>query len=196
MDICCHHGAMCSNSELQNPADRQGNRFTTTRWSMVVAAGVTASPIARVALSMLCETYWYPLYAYARRRGYAHQDAQDLIQSFFASLLESESLRDADPQRGKFRAFLLTALKNFAAKQWRSESIQKRGGTSLTLSLDCHDAEARYLCEPKDGKTPEASFDRKWAIATHEAAMWGSPAGCVQKEPAGIHIGSASRLSL
>lgn len=162
---------MSSTHGFQAPADRQGNRFTTTRWSIVVAAGGPRSPNARAALSTLCESYWYPLYAYSRRRGHTHQDAQDLIQSFLASLLESEGLRVVDPKRGKFRSFLLTALKNFSAKQWRTESTQKRGGSSVILSLDYHEAEGRYFCEPEDERTPETIFEHKWAIAILESAM-------------------------
>lgn len=146
-------------------------KFATTRWSIVVSAGKSSTDDTRKALAILCETYWYPLYAYVRRKGSRPEDARDIIQSFFVSLLETKGLAVADPERGKFRSFLLSALKNFSAKQWRAETTQKRGGTKPHLSIDYVGAEKRYACEPEDRLTPDKIFERKWALAILDAAM-------------------------
>lgn len=137
----------------------------------MVKAGKSPTKGTQKALAFLCEAYWYPLYAYARRKGNRHEDARDLVQSFFANLLEKNGLAIADPDRGKFRSFLLSALKNFAAKQWRAETTQKRGGSIPHLSLDYSDGEKRYLCEPEDSLTPDKIFERKWAITILDSAM-------------------------
>lgn len=149
----------------------QPSRFATTRWSVVVTAGQPQSKDACEALATLCEMYWYPLYAFARRRGNRDEDARDLVQAFFANILEKNSLQIAHPERGRFRSFLLGALKNFAAKQWRTASTKKRGGVNTPLSIDYRDAEARYLCEPQDDLTAERIFERKWAITLLNTAM-------------------------
>jgi RNA polymerase sigma-70 factor (ECF subfamily) len=122
-------------------------------------------------LSALCETYWYPLYAYVRRRGRSIEEAQDLTQTFFAEILEKSRMRVANPQRGKFRSFLLTSLKNFLAKQWRAESAQKRGGANTPLSLDFHVAESRYSREPEHDLTAERIYERQWALTLLEGAL-------------------------
>src|SRR5262245_2492638 len=109
-----------------------GRSFATTRWSIVAAAG-RASPSATQALATLCETYWYPLYAYVRRRGHDAEEARDLTQEFFARLLAQDGLRVADRARGKFRSFLLAALNHFLAKEWRKATAQKRGGGRNTV---------------------------------------------------------------
>jgi RNA polymerase sigma factor (sigma-70 family) len=148
-----------------------GDRFATTRWSIVVAAGQSPSPDAQQALSTLCEAYWYPLYAYIRRRGYAVDDAQDLTQAFFTEVLAKNRLSIADPRRGKFRSFLLTALKNFLAKQWRAEHAQKRGGTETLLPLDFLMAETRYSREPGHELTAEKIYERRWALTLLECVL-------------------------
>jgi RNA polymerase sigma-70 factor (ECF subfamily) len=139
--------------------------FVTTHWSVVLAAGHGDAAHARAALGELCQTYWYPLYVYARRRGYAPHDAQDLTQTFFVRLLERHSLASADPGRGRFRSFLLTAMKHFLATEWEKARAQKRGGGNTVLSLDLAAAEQRYDLEPADDSTPEKIFDKQWAIA-------------------------------
>jgi RNA polymerase sigma-70 factor (ECF subfamily) len=139
-------------------------RFATTHWSLVVAAGQGDSPDARAALATLCQTYWYPLYAYVRRHGRGAEEAQDLTQAFFAELLEKEYLQDADRERGKFRAFLLTAFKHFLSKERDRASALKRGGGRATLSLDLPAGERRYRLEPADQATPETLFERRWAL--------------------------------
>jgi RNA polymerase sigma factor (sigma-70 family) len=140
-----------------------GGRFATTRWSLVIAAGRRSSPDASAALTSLCEKYWYPLYAFARRQGYAAHDAADLTQSFFATLLEKDYLRGADQQKGRFRSFLLTMFKRFLSKQREHSRAQKRGGAHTLLSFDVETAEARFRLEPADEQTPERAFERQWA---------------------------------
>lgn len=139
--------------------------FATTRWSVVVAAGGPTGPDARAALETLCRTYWYPLYAYARRRGQARAAAEDLTQGFFAKLLERGSVAAADPQRGRFRAFLLTGFQRFAANEWERESAKKRGGGAPALSLDFESGESRFASEPSHDLTPEREYERRFALA-------------------------------
>ena len=132
---------------------------------MVLAAGAdAASTGAREALTALCETYWYPLYAFLRSRGHSAQDAEDLTQAFFARLLEKHTLRHADPARGRFRSFLLTSLTNFAANEHDKEAATKRGGGIPALSLEFENAEGRFQLEPATDETPERVFDRRWAL--------------------------------
>jgi RNA polymerase sigma-70 factor (ECF subfamily) len=139
-------------------------RLATTRWSLVLRAGDAAAPARGQALSELCETYWYPLYAYLRRDGCDEDQARDLTQGFFAEVLEKNVIAAADPERGRFRAFLFTALRNYAHKERRKERAAKRGGTSTILSFDVDQAEARYRLEPVDALTPERIFERRWAM--------------------------------
>ncbi|MGD8328088.1 MAG: sigma-70 family RNA polymerase sigma factor [Acidobacteriota bacterium] len=139
--------------------------FQTTQWTLVVAAGDSQHPDSRAALAELCQGYWYPLYVYLRRRGYSQEEAEDLVQGFFAQLLEKNYIKAADKERGRFRSFLLASLKNYAANEWDRRTAVKRGGTTATLSLDFEDAEGRYVIEPADERTPEQEFDRGWAMA-------------------------------
>ena len=132
---------------------------------MVLAAGAGPSEHADRALAELCAGYWHPLYAYVRRRGYGADDACDLTQAFFARLIEQRRLAAADPVRGRFRSFLLTSMKNFLASEWRRESAAKRGGGADVVSIDATDAESRYRVEPADNRTPEAEYERRWAVA-------------------------------
>ncbi|MBM3883429.1 MAG: hypothetical protein FJ387_27605 [Verrucomicrobia bacterium] len=118
--------------------------FATTHWSVVLAAGDPSSPQAAEALEMLCRTYWYPLYAYVRRHGYEVADAQDLTQGFFAHILSRGFLKRASPSKGKFRSFVLGALKYFLADEWAKLRAQKRGGGSVPVFLDAQTAVARY----------------------------------------------------
>lgn len=144
-------------------------RFATTRWSRVVAA--TSTETAGAALGELISAYWYPLYAYARRRGVTKTDAEDLIQSYFTHLLDGNRLQQATQERGRFRSFLLAALRNFLANQWRSQAAQKRGGGVQFVSLDFSQAEDRYAQEPVDCETPQQLFDRRWAITLMDNAL-------------------------
>lgn len=131
---------------------------------MIKAAAEDSSPDVQEALSTLCETYWYPLYAFLRRRGYSADDAQDLTQAFFARLLEKHTLRHADPARGRFRSFLLASLRNFVANEHDRDTARKRGGGTPRLSLDLIAAEQRFQLEPAIDETPERVFDRLWAL--------------------------------
>lgn len=138
-------------------------RFLTTRWSVVVAAGANA-PGSRDALESLCRDYWYPLYAYARRRGAAPEDAQDLVQGFFLVLLRRGSLADVDPARGRFRTFLLTAFQRHASHERARDAALKRGGDVGRLPFEIDDGESRYSREPVDERTPESLYERRWAM--------------------------------
>ena len=139
--------------------------FQTTQWSIVLAAGLEPGVAQREALSSLCQVYWYPLYAYVRRRGYSEPDAQDLTQGFFADLLERRDLQSVRPELGRFRSFLLTALKHFMANEYRKESARKRGGGVKVLSMDDEDFEFRYKNEPATQDTPETLYHRNFANA-------------------------------
>jgi len=138
-------------------------RFETTRWSLVLAAGGDSPSAAHRALAALCEAYWYPLYAYVRRQGYAAEDARDLTQSFFALLLERHDVQDVRRERGRFRSFLLASLRHFLLNDVVRRRALKRGGRHVSLSLELETAEGRYLCELVDRDTPETIFDRRWA---------------------------------
>jgi RNA polymerase sigma factor (sigma-70 family) len=141
-------------------------QFTTTHWSIVLAAAETAAPGGREALEKLCHTYWPPVYAYIRRRGSNPDDARDLTQEFFAQFLEKKRVELADPERGRFRSFLVTALKNFLLNEWRRGHAKKRGGGQWLLSLDeQRDAETRFMAEPADpATTPDRAFEKRWAL--------------------------------
>ena len=150
---------------------KQGHgRFATTHWSLVLAAGRARSDEADRALADLCARYWYPLYAYTRRRGYDREDARDLTQAFFAKLLEKGDLRAADPTRGRFRTFLLASMKNFLGGEWRKEHSAKRGGAAQVLPLDFDSAEQRYVVEPAHDLGPDAIYERRWALGLLEQA--------------------------
>ena len=148
-----------------NGHSRAGDsEFASTRWSLVIAAGRRSSPEAAGALESLCRTYWFPLYAYVRRRVPDRHEAQDLTQEFFSRLLELNHFAVADPERGRFRAFLLTALKHFLTNEWEKSRALKRGGGRAPLSLDFDSGESRLSLEPANDQTPERLFDRQWAI--------------------------------
>ena len=130
----------------------------------MVSAGRPDAPAAQEALAELCQTYWYPLYAYIRRRVPNAHDAQDLTQAFFSQLLEKRTIARADRTRGRFRAFLLTALKHFLRNEWDKARAEKRGGGIPTLSLDFDSGESRYQIEPADAVTPETLYERRWVL--------------------------------
>jgi len=138
--------------------------FFTTRWTLVCDAASGGDTEAAEALSHLFETYWQPLYRYVRRTGKSQQDAEDLIQGFFTQILQHNSLRLADRDRGRFRSFLLGALKNHMAKEWQREHRLKRGGFASKLSIDWKDGETGLSIEPADDRSPDKLFDRDWAI--------------------------------
>ncbi len=139
------------------------NEFPTTSWTLVVAASDPLGPDCRDALVRLCERYWYPVYAYVRRRGYPEQDAQDLTQDFFVRILEGRYLDRADPNRGRFRSFLLNSCKFFLADQADRARARKRGAGAI-LPFEVASGERQYRFEPLDNKTPEHIFERGWAL--------------------------------
>ena len=146
------------------------SRFPTTRWTLVVAAGDPRRKDARSALVSLCENYWYPLYAYLRRRGYAPDQAQDLTQEFFMRVLEGRYLDRADPEKGRFRSFILTSLKFFVADEQDRQRAQKRGGGAV-VSFEFSSGEERYQREPGHYETPDRIFERRWALSMLERVM-------------------------
>lgn len=157
-------------SSVSDP-EAKGGTFATTHWSLVLAAGQIGSTRAMQALERLCAEYWYPLYAYVRRKGHSSADAQDLVQDFFARLLELNYLRQADPNRGRFRTFLLTSLQRFLINEWQKGTRQKRGGGQPLVSLDEVLAEGRLAREPASDRTPDSVYDRGWATVLLERAL-------------------------
>lgn len=154
---------------LSNPAGPR--RFATTRWSIVLAAADLGNSDGRGALETLCGTYWLPVYDYVRRRGYSASDARDLTQEFFATLLEKHYLDSADPDRGRFRAFLLTMVTRFLSKQRGKARAQKRGGGLRPISIDAEFGEERYRLQPAGGKTAEQLFERQWALTLLDESL-------------------------
>lgn len=147
---------------MSTPPEQSG--FATTQWSLVLRAAQPEDSAARAALEMLCRRYWFPLYAFARRRAATIEEAQDLTQEFFVRLLEKNSLAAASPERGRFRSFLLASLKNFLSNEWDRATAQKRGGGRERLSLDWDSGESRLSLEPAHSDTPEREFERQWAL--------------------------------
>ncbi len=153
-------------SALQGPV-----AFRTTRWSLIVRATGAEERQSTEALEQLCRVYWYPLYAYVRRRGHTPEDAQDLTQGFFESLLRRQDLAHVTPERGRFRTFLLAALGHYLANEWRRGQRQKRGGGQTVVSFDALPAEERYRVEPAAPEDPERLFDRRWAWTVMDQAL-------------------------
>jgi len=149
----------------------RGDIFATTHWTVVLAAGVRNSQQADVALEELCRTYWYPLYVYVRRQTPTREDAEDLTQAFFARFLEKNYLADVNSERGRFRAFLLVALKHFLANEWDRANRQKRGGGLATIPLDWQNADTRYQIDPPDHLSPDKLYDRAWAVTVLERVL-------------------------
>ena len=147
-------------------------RFAATRWSVVAAAGGDRDATGtRKAMEALAQAYWFPLYAFVRRQGEGPAQAEDLVQEFFATLIEKEYLAQVDRAKGKFRSFLLAAMKHFLSKERDKARAKKRGGGRRVIALDALDAEARYALEPADRQTPERLFDRRWALAALELVL-------------------------
>ena len=147
------------------PTERPSpGRFPSTHWSRVIAAGDPDAPSSRESLSALCTAYWYPLYAYVRRRGYTPEQAEDLTQDFFAYLLERDLIAKANPGRGRFRSFLRGVFARYLADDRDRVNALKRGGGRPTFSIDALEAENRYTREPAYEVTPERLFDRSWAL--------------------------------
>jgi RNA polymerase sigma-70 factor (ECF subfamily) len=153
-------------SEPPNPStNASGDIFATTHWTVVLAAGQRSTPLADHALEELCRAYWFPLYAYVRRRGHTREDAEDLTQAFFARFLEKNYLKDLSAERGRFRAFLLASLKHFLANEWDKSHRQKRGGQFPHLSLDWQTADTQFQIAAPAESSPDKAFDREWAVA-------------------------------
>jgi DNA-directed RNA polymerase specialized sigma24 family protein len=139
--------------------------FPTTRWQRVLQAGAPRAPEARDALAELCGAYWFPIYAFIRRKGHGPEEAADLTQGFFARLLERGTIGKADPSRGRFRTFLLADCQHFLADRRDHDRARRRGGGRLLLSFDARDAEGRLAREPVDERTPERLFQQDWAVS-------------------------------
>jgi len=148
-----------------------GDCFVSTRWTVVLAAGHKSSPQSDRALAELCQIYWYPLYAYVRRQGHSREDAEDLVQGFFARFLERNYLEGLSNEQGRFRAFLLACMKHYLANEFDKATRQKRGGGVQNLSLDWQDADARFHLEPLDYASPDRAYDRAWALALLERVI-------------------------
>jgi RNA polymerase sigma factor (sigma-70 family) len=183
---------------MESADERAGGaaNFNTTRWTIVLASGSeTDSPQAQQALGSLFQTYWYPLYAYIRRRGYDEQDAKDLVQSFCLHLQEKHALAKADRTRGKFRTFLLSSLQNFLANERERSRAQKRGGGQELIRLDAEEADARYQMEPAHSATPETIFEKRWAHALLEQTVSGLRADFVARGKTRLFDGLSSFLT-
>ncbi|HRY50568.1 MAG TPA: sigma-70 family RNA polymerase sigma factor [Candidatus Paceibacterota bacterium] len=162
---------MAPSGKESEQAETQRGVFATTHWSVVLAAGQAESPQAAEALEKLCRTYWFPLYAYIRRRGYEVADAQDLVQGFFFHILSRGFLQRARPDKGRFRSFILGSLKFFLADELAKLQAQKRGGGRTMVFLDAHSAEERYRLESVEQMDAEKLFERRWAISLLERVL-------------------------
>jgi len=145
--------------------------FVTTHWSVVLSVRDENAAQSRKALENLCRAYWHPLYAYVRRLGRSPEDAQDLTQEFFARLLARQAMAKANPERGRFRSFLLASFKNFLAGEWEKVRAQKRGGRVQVIPLDFDTAETRCGPQPSSGDTPEKAFDRQWSLSLLDVVL-------------------------
>ena len=146
------------------PLSAPGDVFATTHWTVVLAAGQRSTPQSDRALEELCRTYWFPLYAYVRRRGHTKEDAEDLTQAFFARFLARNYLESLRAERGRFRAFLLASLKHFLANERDKSQTQKRGGGEAPLSLDWQTADTQFQVAATNEPSPDQAFDREWAV--------------------------------
>jgi RNA polymerase sigma factor (sigma-70 family) len=155
---------------MPNPSPPPVSRFATTRWSLIVAAQQCAPTEARAALADLCRLYWYPLYAYVRRRGHDASTAEDLTQAFFTHLLEKHGLASVSPERGRFRSFLLASCQHFLSHERERAKALKRGGGRV-VALDLSNASGLYDQEPNHEVTPERLFERRWALALLEQSL-------------------------
>ena len=161
---------MATDNSEDRSASHDAARFATTHWSVVQAAEDSAAPGVAQALEELCRAYWYPLYAYLRRRGYGVEEAQDLTQEFLARLIRKPRLGEANPSKGRFRNFLLTALNNFLTNEWRRSRTARRGGGQAVIPLD-DTAEARYAEESVSDLTPERIYEHRWAVSVFDQAL-------------------------
>jgi DNA-directed RNA polymerase specialized sigma24 family protein len=165
---------------LNTTSEQQQAWFATTRWSVIERAGQYSTPEATAALEELCRTYWYPLYAYIRRRGESPEEAQDLTQEFLARLLTNGALLQANRGKGKFRSFLLASLNHFLVNEWEGRQTAKRGGGQRFVSLDNDEGARRYLLETASNETPEKLFERQWALTLLDQALQKLRQECVK----------------
>jgi DNA-directed RNA polymerase specialized sigma24 family protein len=191
-------------SEPTSPVRPTEAWFTTTHWSVVLAAGGQTSTLAREAIETLCHSYWTPVYAYLRRNGQAHAEAQDLTQEFFAWLLHHEVIGAADRERGRFRSFLLGTLRHFLSAERERSRALKRGGGSIIVSWEDLSPAQRHYLEPVDAATPEDDFDHRWAVTVLERGrnkkLWAKPPSstvsehsCSEKKMTRARLRSPSR---
>ena len=158
-------------SPTTNNSPAGSERFRTTRWTVIRTAARAPSTEAEAALEELCTAYWYPLYAFVRRQGHGVDDARDLTQGFFASFIAGDYLEGLDPERGRFRSYLLGALRHFMANERERGRAQKRGGDRRAIALELDEAERRYAVEPVDEASPERLFERRWALTLLERTL-------------------------
>ena len=163
--------SMAAGDESSAPTDAWGRNFQTTHWSVVLRGGDKLSDEGRQALEKLCRTYWFPLYAFIRKRGHTHEQAQDLTQGFFAVFLEKNQIAKAARERGRFRSFLMTSVENFLRNEHDRAQAQKRGGGRELLSLDAQGAEERYLSEPGTETDPAKTFEQRWAATLLDTVL-------------------------
>ncbi len=163
------HNSFVRTEDTNSEAQAHGAVFATTHWSVVLAAGQMDTPQSAAALEQLCRSYWYPAYAYVRRRGYSLEDAQDLTQGYFARLLAGHSLAGVHPDRGRFRYFVLATLKRFLINDQERVRAAKRGGDKVHVPFDGHEAEERYSLDAGEQNTPDKLFDRAWGLSVMEA---------------------------
>jgi RNA polymerase sigma factor (sigma-70 family) len=208
----CRPGTSFAAVKFSSPADSpdtpqpgagpgQQAAFVTTHWSVVLRARDRNSPTSDEALETLCRTYWFPLYAFVRRLGHNPHDAQDLTQEFFARLLQKHYLKSAEREKGRFRTFLLVALKRFLADAWDRQHAQKRGGFASVVSINQEMAESRFASEPAHSLQPDVLFDRQWAmtlldrtisllhdeyVATGRAALFEALRACLGREESAL----------
>ncbi|MCP5524214.1 MAG: sigma-70 family RNA polymerase sigma factor [Verrucomicrobiales bacterium] len=162
---------MTTSHDAEPPASGVGARFSPTHWSVVLTAQASGSPGADAAWETLAGTYWYPVYAFLRRQGWSQHDAEDLTQGFFLHLLEHRTLERVTREKGRFRSFLLSCLKYYVADHRAYQQRQKRGGGRTLIALDSIGAEERYRLEPRDHRTPEQLFERRYALAVLDRVL-------------------------
>jgi len=161
-----------ANPAMQPAPSSKPGAFPTTHWSLVLHANADSASQAQIALETLCRLYWYPLYAYVRRQGRSHHEAEDCTQGFFSKLLAGDGVRRARPERGRFRTFLLTSLRNYLTNAWHHSQAEKRGGGCILLPLEFSEADEQFSREPVDPKlTPEQAFDHSWARGLIDGAL-------------------------
>jgi RNA polymerase sigma factor (sigma-70 family) len=186
---------MASGTDTSAESSKPQSYFATTHWSVVLTAGRNDTTRAQVALEQLCRNYWPPLYAYVRRLGRSPEDAQDLTQEFFARLLARNTVAKADPERGRFRSFLLASLKHFLVNEWEKARAQKRGGQARFVPLELDTAETRLASLPASSDTPDKAFDRQWALALLDVVLGRLRKEYTDSERDGLFLGLKDTLT-